>query len=227
MKLILIAGGKRSGKSHVMLYLAKLMANAGLNVIAVDATKDADILSFFNLNRSIEDRFSLDEMPSITREGFDILACKSRFNLKQSESLMEDRDIFLLETDRIFPLPNYVLSHIILLQNMDVSNLYALRDLTQQIANAHPSIPASFVLNNYLHCKLSLTYICSTLGLQAEQFHVIPFHTGNIIHDINSRVDGRLKLKGFTREHNQAVFALFCELTGSENSRKIFKQLIY
>lgn len=226
MKLILIAGGKRSGKSHVMLCLAKLMSNAGLKVLAVDATKSADILNFLNISPSIENRFTLDGLPVITREGFDIIAAGTRFDPKLLANSMEERDFVLLEADGTPALPGDILYHTVFLQDMDIGNLYALMDLTQQIAKAHPEVPASFILNNYLHCKLSIKYICSTLGIQPEQFHIVPFDPKNNIHALNSRVDGRLKLKGFSHEHNQAIFNLFCELTGFENTRKAFKQLI-
>lgn len=226
MKTILIAGGKSSGKSHIMLCLAKLMTNAGLGILAVDATKTADILNFFNINPTIKDRFSLDRLPVIMREGFDIIAPGVEYDSELLANTFEEKDIVLLESDSTPSIPEDTLSHIILIQDMNISNLYPLKDLLQQIVEQYPDIPVSFVLNNYLHCKLSIKFICHTLGVRSDQFHIIPFDPVNMLNSLNSRVDGVFKLKDFSNEHNHAVYALFCELTGIKNTRRDLKQIV-
>ena len=226
MKTIVITGGKRAGKSHILLSVARVLSNAGFQVLAVDTTKDADILSFFNINRTIEGGFSMNSFPVITREGFDIMAPGLRFDFKLLEGEMEDRDFILFEVDRVLSFPPDMPSQILMVQDMDIENLHTLEKLTTQFIKSYPNVPTTIVINNYIRCKLSLNFTYHLLDALPDQLFIIPMDLSNTTNALNSRVDGRLRLNGFTQEHNQAVFSLACKISGIENNRKNFKKLI-
>ncbi|NJD01828.1 MAG: hypothetical protein FIA99_04360 [Ruminiclostridium sp.] len=227
MKIILITGGRRAGKSHILLYTAKVLANAGFKVLAADATIDGDILSFFNINYSLEDRFKLDGSSVITREGFDIMAPGMQLDADLLEPQEADKDFILIETDRVLSIPPYVPVQTVLVQDMDKENLYSLKAITHQNLKNNTEMPACILINNYIRCKLSLKYICHTLSTSPEQLYIIPMDIRNTAKALNNRVDGRLSLKGFTTEHNRSVFSLACEVSEIENNRKNFKKYAY
>lgn len=217
---VLIVGPTRTGKSHVLLCLSKILFNAGMRILALDSTKSCGVQNFFHLHPQLEQQESQDKPLVINREGFDLMLLGSVPNKRLLDEHSQNYDAILVESDMITMGMTGEYSFVIFVQDCNLDSLIANEKLLKLFIEISPQTPRYFILNQYFPCKLSVRYICHALGINKDQINIIPFNIDDISTVYCQKVDGRLKLKSFSPEHNQVLFKLACGIADIENNKK-------
>lgn len=223
---VLIAGPPKTGKSHVLLCLTKILSNAGLKVLAVDTTKHCGMQNFFHPHLEPECLESSDAPPVICRYGFDVMLLGTIPDSKRLDEFSQNYDAVLVETDKIILGMAGQYPYAVFVQDSNLDSLVANEKLLKAFKQSNHGIPVRLLLNQYLPCKLTVKYICHTLNISIEYLNVISLNLDDMTASYNQKMDGRLRLNNYSKEHNRVLFKLVCEISGIQINRKNARLLI-
>lgn len=225
MNLSVFLGTQGTGKSHIMIYTAKMLANGGKNVLVVDGTSDQGLYNFFNFNRDLETDL---EKPFI-REEIEIIARNPLTHKTTDYGFLSNinfdkYDAVLIEIDKIIENHLFIKpKNVFLIQNFDKVKLIRNKNL---IENLQKNIKVKIIFNQVIECKLKKEYIYEFLGLGKTQAYEIPFNESDIQISYNSKMDGRLHLKKYSYDFKHTIFQIANEIIPLGKDKKLFKKLI-
>lgn len=224
MAVHLFIGANHVGKSHLMLYTAKFLTNAGQKVIVLDSTSSQGILRFFHINPEIEKPHT----SKILREGFDILGS---YQMDTISEITEDAyQVVLIEAgpDCAIPLLKIAQS-IFLVQNFDHGVLMENKEMLRKLQKERDekSLEKTWLIyNQTVKCKFKADYGVQTLGFKPKGTIEVPFHEGDYKASLDNKMDGKLTLKRFSAEHNSAIYEISNTITTLPKDNKSLKKLL-
>lgn len=215
-------GSRCVGKSHLILYTAKVISRLDKKVLVVDATSSEGVSGFFNINSDIEMKSNYLE-----REGFDIVFIGNASDEKLIEFINKENekyDYVLIEYDKeISQLITDDSDKIILIQNFDKTNLLNNKII---IKDGLENKSICLVLNMAMDCKLKKKYILNYLKIDSEKIIEIPFIDTDYKASIDNKMDGRLNFKKFSEEHNKSILEIAACIENLPTDKKLLKRVL-
>lgn len=217
-KLNIFWGTYQVGKSHTMLYVAKMLVDTGRKVLLIDATKTQSLFNYFSYNMNIEEQAALDKYTAFTRNEIDILANNPLIHNQGALKLQaninyESYDYILVEADET--IDNQMIAHaknLFVIQNSDYDKLKRNINMLNKFNLIDKNL--ILVLNQFMKCKLKKAYIldeyvkCLKLQMFDSNIIEIPYNAHNAIAAMNNKYDGILNLRGYDNSFKQNIFEL-------------------
>lgn len=222
---ILFLGADGTGRSHTLLNVAKMLEEENKKVLVVDLSWSQGLNSYFDFEIENEVERDLDIR---IRENIDIYNFKNEVNVSEILNLdLKGYDYVFIEGDA--NLDERVLSFadkIFLLQNFDkdklIKNMSLLNNLGDYISKV------SVVLNQVIDNRIDTSYFLDDLMqassnkaafINIRQFE-IPLIERDIQVALENKIDGRLKLKEYSKDFKLAIKEIMLEVVSEEEYTK-------
>lgn len=218
---ILFLGADGTGRSHTLLNVAKMLEEENKKVLVVDLSWSQGLNSYFDFEIENEIEKDLDIR---IRENIDIYKFKKEVNISDLLKLdLKGYDYVFIEGD--LNLDERVLNFadkIFLLQNFDKDKLIKNVSLISKLGE-HTS-KLSIVLNQVVDNRIDISYFLDDLIqaafnravlINCKQFE-IPLIERDIQVALENKIDGRLRIKNYSKDFRLAIKEIMLEVVREE-----------
>lgn len=201
--IVIFLGASGVGKTHSMLYSAKILTEEGQEVLVLDSTSSQGILSYIGEITPLE-----SSLPSLVREDFTIINTSS-FNPQDTQILKEfdisDYDYVFIECDEC-TIKSYqsLADRIILVQNYDTHCFNQNKTIIKEL-NEHTE-KTVILINNVISGSVESSFFSSSLMAEAR-FRYEMIHKGQIeilfsekdyVTSLENKIKGRISFQNHT-----------------------------